>query len=86
MRKAIDLPTDHKSDYELDKGRQTQVIVRQDNDGIKIISRNMDKSLNSEHDTEMIKATFNFADRTTRLVYHVGDMIRFPMYKGQVEE
>ena len=32
------------------------------------------------------KAAFNFLDRTTRLIYHVGDMIILPMYKGQVEE
>ena len=58
MRKEIDPPMDHKSDQELDKGRQTQVIVRQDNDGIRIISINKDKSLNSEHDTEITQGRF----------------------------
>ena len=27
MRKAIDPPTDHKSDYELGKGKETQLIT-----------------------------------------------------------
>ena len=58
MRKEIDPPMDHKSDQELDKGRQTQVIVRQDNDGIRIISRDRDKFLNNEHDTKMTKGRF----------------------------
>ena len=34
MRKEKDPPTDHKSDYELGKGMETQVII--DNDGIRI--------------------------------------------------
>ena len=50
------------------------------------MARCRDKSLKSEHDTEMTKADFNFANRKTRLICHVGDMIRFPMYKGQVEK
>ena len=42
--------------------------------------------MNNEHATEMTQGSFRLSEGTTRLICHVGDMIRFPMYKGQVEE
>ena len=33
--------------------------------------------MNSEHDTEMTQGSIQQIDRTTRLICHVGDMIRF---------
>ena len=42
--------------------------------------------MNNEHDTEMTQGSVEQINRTTRLVCHVGDMIRFPKYKGQEEE
>ena len=42
--------------------------------------------MNSEHDTEMTQGNIQRIDRTTRLIYHVGDMSRFPRYNGQEEE
>ena len=42
--------------------------------------------MNSEHDTEMTQGSIQRIDRTTRLIYHVGDMNRFPRYNGQEEE
>ena len=34
--------------------------------------------MNSEHNTEMTQGSIERLDRTTRLICHVGDMIRFP--------
>ena len=46
-----------------------------------------EESLNSEHNTEMTQGSIQRIDRlTTRLICHVGDMIRFPRYNGQEEE
>ena len=42
--------------------------------------------MNSEHNTEMTQGSIQRIDRTTRLICHVGDMIRFPRYNVQEEE
>ena len=59
---------------------------RYNNDGIKKKIKHLVESLNSEHDTEMTQGSILFIDRTTRIICHVGDMIRFPRYNGQEEE
>ena len=59
---------------------------RYNNDRIRIEIKHWEESLNSEHNTEMNQGSVQPIDRTTRLICHVGDMIRFPRYNGKEEE